>query len=50
VFGLSILALAAVLFGLSAVLGRANRGSLTLALGAVALLAAAGWGASALRI
>ena len=50
VFGLSILALAAVLFGLSAVLGRANRGSLTLALGAVALLAAAGSGASALRI
>jgi hypothetical protein len=50
VFGLSTLALAAVLFGLSAVLGRANRGSLTLALGAVALLAAAGSGASALRI
>lgn len=50
VFGLSILALAAVLFGLSAVLGRANRGSITLTLGAVALLAAAASGASALRI
>jgi hypothetical protein len=50
VFGISILALAAVLFGLSAVLGRENRGGLTLALGAVALAAAAASGASALRI
>jgi hypothetical protein len=50
VFGISILALAAVLFGLSAVLGRANRGSVTLALGAVALVGAAAMGASALRI
>jgi hypothetical protein len=50
VFGISILALGAVLFGLSAVLGRANRGSGTLALGAVALLAAAAVGGSALRI
>lgn len=50
VFGISILALAAVLFGLSAVLGRANRGSVTLALGAVALITAALSGASALRI
>jgi hypothetical protein len=50
VFGISILALAAVLFGLSAVLGRANRGSVTLALGAVALVGAAAMGASALGI
>lgn len=50
VFALSILALAAVLFGLSAVLGRENRGSLTLALGAAALVAAAAYGASALTI
>jgi hypothetical protein len=50
VFGISILALAAVLFGLSAVLGRASRGGITLALGAVALLASAAAGASALRV
>ena len=50
VFGISILALAAVLFGLSAVLGRANRGSITLVLGGVALLAAAVSGVSALRV
>jgi hypothetical protein len=50
VFGLSILALAVVLFGLSAVLGRASRGTITLVLGAVALVAAAAAGASALWI
>lgn len=50
VFALSILALAAVLFGRSAVLGAQNHGSLTLALGAVALVAAAAYGASALTI
>ncbi len=50
VFGLSILALAVVLLGLSAVLGRASRGSITLVLGAVALAAAAASGASALRL
>ena len=50
VFGLSILALAVVLFGLSAVLGRASRGTVTLTLGTVALVAAAAAGASALRL
>lgn len=50
VFGISILALAAVLFGLSAVLGEANRGRITLATGAVALVAAAGCAISVLLV
>jgi hypothetical protein len=50
VFGISILALAAVLLGLSAVLGPENRGAITLGLGALALLGAVASGASALRI
>lgn len=50
VFGISILALAAVLFGLSAVLGAANRGRITLATGAVALAAAAGCAVSVLLV
>lgn len=50
VFGISILALAAVLFGLSAVLGEANRGPITLATGGVALLAAAGCAVSVLLV
>jgi hypothetical protein len=41
VFGISILALAVVLFGLGAVLGEAGRGRVILATGAVALTAAA---------
>jgi hypothetical protein len=50
VFGISNLALAAVLLGLSAVLGPENRGAITLGLGALALLGAVASGASALRI
>lgn len=50
VFALSTLALGAVLFGLSAVLGADNHGGVTLALGALALLVAGAWGASALLI
>jgi hypothetical protein len=50
VFGLSILALAVVLLGLSAVLGAASRGGITMVLGAVALVGAAGAGASALWV
>jgi hypothetical protein len=50
VFGISILALAAVLLGLSAVLGPENRGAITLGLGALALLGAVASGGSALRI
>jgi hypothetical protein len=49
VYALSLLALAAVVLGLSAVIGTRG-GGITLSLGAVALLAAAGWGGSALFI
>ena len=49
VYALSLLALAAVLLGLSAVIG-ARGGGITLGLGAVAFLAAAGWGGSALLV
>jgi hypothetical protein len=47
VYALSLVALAAVLLGLSAVIGRRG-GGITSVLGAVALLVAAGWGASSL--
>jgi hypothetical protein len=50
VFGISILALAAVLFGLSGVLGEAGRGRTTLATGAVALAAAAACAVSVLLV
>jgi hypothetical protein len=49
VYALSLLALAAVLLGLSAVAG-VRGGGITAVLGAVALLAAAGWGGSALLV
>jgi hypothetical protein len=50
VFAITILALAAVLLGLSAVLGADGHGSVTLVLAGLALIASAGLGASALRI
>lgn len=49
VYALSLLALAAVLLGLSAVIGRGG-GGITLVLGGVALLGAAGWGGSAVLV
>lgn len=50
VFAITILALAAVLLGLSAVLGAEGRGAVTLVLAGLALVVAGGLGASALRI
>jgi hypothetical protein len=50
VFGISILALAVVLFGLSAVLGEGGRGRITLATGAVALVGAAACAVSVLLV
>ena len=49
VYALSLVALAAVLLGLSAVIGRRG-GGITSVLGAVALLVSAGWGASSLFV